>query len=97
MSPRLKHTCDDNQIQTLCLMQSINFTAVRQVNFVIALMEGCPSFRASFFFYPSLPLSHQRDVDTVSGGDGSKRDEPSNQGRDVLQQERGDIKQEGGI
>lgn len=56
MSPRLKHTCDDNQIQTLCLMQSINFTAVRQVNFVIALMEGCPSFRAFFFTLPYLCL-----------------------------------------
>lgn len=45
----------------------------------------------------SLPLSHQRDVDTVGGGDGGKRNEASNQGRDVLQQRRGHIKQEGGL
>ena len=40
----------------------------------------------------ALPLSHQRDVDTVSSSYSSKRNKPSNQGGDVLQQERGAIK-----
>lgn len=69
--------------------ESITFATVRLVNF------GKDVLRLELFL-PSLPLSHQRDVDTVSGGDGSKRNKTSNQGRDVLEQERGDIKQEGG-
>lgn len=64
-------------------MQSINFAAVRRVD-----LSHWKDGHCIECFLRSLPLSHQWDVDTVSGGDGSKRNKSSNQGRDVLRQER---------
>ena len=75
-----------------CMSLKSLFPGTVQPSVLCLLKAGQSHYVLIVNMLASLPLSHQWDVDTVSSGYSSKRNKPSNQGRDVLQQERGGIK-----